>query len=438
MTNSGRRSLLFVGGCRPAQADQLRRILSRLDLALELCGDLHPAPKFHIPPIVIVQGSVSLKEAQKAYPESPILACQEQIRPGELAGALRAGLFDYLHSQAPDEDWIQALRAALGHFAPAAPANSRLGTERLVGGAPAIETLRTSILHAAGSDSTVLITGETGTGKELIAELIHENSDRAAQPLVCLNCAALPETLIESELFGHERGAFTGAYATYEGKIRQASGGTLFLDEVGELPLSSQAKLLRVLDGGKVYRLGGRQALAHNTRIVAATNRELESQIAAGSFRSDLFFRLNVVRIETPPLRAHPEDIPHLVAALVAEFNRRFRMRASGFGAASLRLLISYHWPGNVRELRNWIESSFVHAPSRLADRLELPAGILAYIEKLDSVPASERDRLVQALVASGWNRTRAAESLRWSRMTVHRKMRQYGIVTDQNQQALA
>jgi transcriptional regulator with PAS, ATPase and Fis domain len=302
------------------------------------------------------------------------------------------------------------------------------GLDRLVGESPSIRALRDIAVRAGAVECNVLINGETGTGKELVAELIHENSGRSGKPFVAVNCAAIPEALIESELFGYERGAFTGAHAAADGKLALAQGGTVFLDEIGDLAPAAQAKLLRAIEGKQVYRLGGRTPVKLNIRVLAATNRDLEEEVAAGRFRADLFYRLNVIRIVTPPLRERRQDIPLLLDHFIAEFNRQFERRVQGFHLHALALLDRHAWPGNVRELRNVVEASFVHMRDYEARRLDLPELIAGRMEALPPQDGNEKERLLQALRAAGWNRSKAAQRLQWSRMTVYRKIKSYGL----------
>src|SRR5437867_2722237 len=226
----------------------------------------------------------------------------------------------------------------------------------MVGASAIMRTVRARIAAAMRSDSTVLITGETGTGKFLAAELIHLGSSRGARPLTVINCAALPDALLESELFGHERGAFTGAVTGYPGKLKLAEGGTVLLDEIGDMSDVSQAKILSTLDSRSVVRLGGRMVVPLDIRIISATNRNLEQMVQASRFRRDLFYRINVVRIMIPALREHSEDIPDLIRHFIVSLNRQFEQAVEGLSKEALEYVQSYDWPGNVRELRNFLE----------------------------------------------------------------------------------
>src|SRR5690606_8301840 len=233
--------------------------------------------------------------------------------------------------------------------------------EQIVGSSPAMTSLKAMIQEIAASPaSTVLLLGESGSGKDLVAKVLHYTSARASRPFVNITCSALPETLLESELFGYERGAFTDARQMKRGLLESADGGTVFPDEIGEMPLLLQAKLLRFLEEKTLRRLGGSSDLRVDVRIVAATNRALEEEVRAGRFREDLFYRLNVLPVHLPPLRAHIEDLPALVAHYVDIFNREFKKNVRGVSAAALRMLSEYSWPGNVRELRNAVERAML------------------------------------------------------------------------------
>jgi transcriptional regulator with PAS, ATPase and Fis domain len=288
--------------------------------------------------------------------------------------------------------------------------------------------LRRYIRRIAPSDTNVLITGETGTGKELVAQLIHENSARRYRPFVCLNSAAIPDSLIESELFGYERGAFTGAQSPYDGKLAAAHRGTAFLDEIGDISPSVQAKILRAVENKRIYRLGSSQGQDLDIRVLAATNRDLESAAQRSGFRSDLYFRLNVLRIEIPPLRERVEDVPPLVDHYIRHFNVKFARNVAGFRPGSLDLLSTYQWPGNVRELRNLMEVVFVNLPHTAEGVVDLPVEVFRQFSKSLPFRTTERTRLLRVLSASNWNKTDAAKALHCSRMTIYRKMNRYKV----------
>jgi transcriptional regulator with GAF, ATPase, and Fis domain len=279
--------------------------------------------------------------------------------------------------------------------------------EEIVGSSPALQAVLSQVAKVAPTDSTVLITGETGTGKELIARAIHKRSPRSARAFVSVNCAAIPQDLIASELFGHEKGAFTGAIQRRLGRFEAADGGTIFLDEVGELPAETQVALLRVLQEREFQRVGGNESLRTNVRVVAATNRKLEAAIANGEFREDLFYRLNVFPLVVPPLRERKEDIPLLVQYFVDRYATKAGKRITGISRRSLELLQVYTWPGNIRELQNVIERSVIVSESEdlsvdeswLGQR---SAGSESSAQRLSEKLAShEREMIEEALAAS-------------------------------------
>ena len=273
-----------------------------------------------------------------------------------------------------------------------------------------------------------MITGDTGTGKELAAELIHRHSQRRHAPFVRVNCAALPDTLIESELFGHEKGAFTGAITAQRGKFEQAHEGTIFLDEIGDMPMAAQAKILRVLENKEVYRIGGTRRIPLDVRVIAATKQRLEEMVEAKTFRDDLYYRLNVARIDLPPLKERKEDVPLLLAQYLHEMNGRFQRHIQCFSADALAICAAYHWPGNIREARNVVEASFLHLPDIPVEELDLPPVFCERLRQAAQLPDDERNRLLAALWATNWNKSKAAERLSWSRMTLYRKMQKYQI----------
>ena len=298
----------------------------------------------------------------------------------------------------------------------------------LVGTSPRMREIHTYIERVARSDTNVLITGETGTGKELTAEAIHRCSRRGRKALVSINCAAIPDTLLESELFGHEAGAFTGAQSAKEGQLQLADGGTVFFDEIGDMGSYAQAKILRAIEGKPLYRLGGRRSFAPDIRIIAATNQDLDRAVADGRFRKDLFYRLNVARIRLPALRDRREDIPALASHSIRELNRRFDRRVEGVSEDALELLLRYDWPGNVRELRNVLEAMFVDLPAHHVRHIDLPEEVRRCLSGSAAAVAGERDHLLSALSATRWNKSKAAAKLHWSRMTLYRKMAKYNV----------
>ena len=356
--------------------------------------------------------------------------------------AIHQGAFDYLSWPAENEQILRSVRQALDHQALVAndPAirqrlRKRKDVDIFVGKSQSIRNVQRLIEQVAPSDVTVLIQGESGTGKEMVARAIHENSQRREAPFIPVNCAALPETLIESELFGHVRGAFTGAIADKPGRFELARGGTLFLDEIGDLSRLGQADLLRVLEDGVFRPIGSRSAVRANARIVAATNKELENQCAIGAFREDLLYRLNVITIHLPPLRARPEDIPPLIDMFLSHFVAKHGRRGRQFDGDAIRCLQSFAWPGNVRQLRNIVERLVLIAPGNRIEVADLPPSLLAPNRTTTPAPRLvgmtlaelERELIRQTLENTGGSKTRAADALGISRRALHYKIRDAG-----------
>ena len=312
----------------------------------------------------------------------------------------------------------------------------------LVGSSRSMREIFALIEQIAPSSVPVLITGESGTGKELVARTLHDLSPRKSRPFVAVNCAAIPETLIESEIFGHEKGAFTGAAERRAGCFELASGGTLLLDEVGEMPIGTQAKLLRVLEERKLRRLGARTEQEVDVRVLAATNRDPNLAVAHGHLRADLFYRLNVFNINMPPLREHMEDVPAMAEAMVDEMNQKHGRRVSGLAPSMMERLMEYNWPGNARELRNTIERAVILCPDGAPlDPGHLPPGFgktaapaepnvgpgMVPVHVGATVDEAERLLILRTLEATGQNKTRAAEILGVSLKTLHNKLKVYG-----------
>jgi transcriptional regulator with PAS, ATPase and Fis domain len=288
--------------------------------------------------------------------------------------------------------------------------------------------LRSYVQKVAQSDANVLITGATGTGKELVAESIHRASRRRGGPFVSLNCAAIPDSLLESELFGYERGAFTGATESYPGKLRLAHRGTVFLDEIGEMSPLGQAKILRVLESREVCPLGAHRTTNIDVHFVAATNQDLEPMIRRHAFRQDLFFRLNVARIYVPALRERREDVLELFLYYVRQFNAQYGRRVEAPTPELVSRLNEYDWPGNVRELRNCVEAVFIDPPDGPIALEHLPESFRRIFAGYREDAVSERDALLAALSRTNWNKKMAARELHWSRMTLYRKLEKYKI----------
>ena len=362
--------------------------------------------------------------------EVPLFLITRKSSEARVIAALRAGITDYFKWPVSYEELIASINRKLSDHKRSLQETDI--DEPMVGDGAAMREIKAYILKIATTDSTVLITGETGTGKELAAELIHWNSPRLKEPFVCINCAALPESLVESEMFGYERGAFTGAVALKRGKFELAEGGTVFLDEIGDMSPYAQMKILRTTEKKEVCRLGGKRAIPINIRIVGATNRDPEQLIEQGNFRKDLYYRLNVARVHLPPLRLRKEDIPSLLKHYIRKFNQRFGREVEGFTEEALASLLHYDWPGNVRELKNILEATFINLTSRKIAFMDLPKTFQGRLKETEGLPEKERDRLLSVLFATKWNKSKAAQKLQWSRMTLYRKMAKYHISTSQ------
>ena len=351
----------------------------------------------------------------------PVVVVGERDCAAAAVAALKAGAADYL--TLGTANLADRIVAAAGSVELASPDEPALAG--LVGTSQAMQRVRALVRTAARTGAPVLIEGETGTGKEVVARAIHALGPRARGPFVPVNCAAVPETLAESEFFGHARGAFTGALESRPGALRLADGGTLFLDEIEDLPLSLQAKLLRVVQDGEVRPLGGSATRRVDSRLVAASNRELWRMVEGGAFRRDLFYRLRVLIIRLPPLRERSADLPMLVEHFVAAFNRRQGTRFVVPAPAQLRPLLEHPWPGNVRELENTLESLLILAGAESSDL----AAVLRRAPVLDGgFWPDERARILRVLNDHRWNRQRAAAALGISRVTLWRRMERHGI----------
>jgi len=397
-----------------------------------------------------IDGVETLQRALGLHPELAVLMMSAHSTVDIAVDAMKRGAVDFLVKPFP----FQALDAAVSRAIATARTRRQIATltserraatalEVIVGGSAVMEQLRTMIGRLAASDTTtVLVEGESGSGKEVVARAIHFQSARADRPFLQVNCAALPEHLLESELFGHERGAFTDAHVQKRGLFESAEGGSVMLDEIGDLPPGGQAKLLRLLENKTFRRVGGVQELRCDVRVIAATNVDIEERVSEGRFRADLFFRLNVVRIAVPPLRDHLEDVPTLAAHFIARFNQEMKRSVHGVSASAMEMLKGHHWPGNVRELRNAIERAFIlHAgadelrpehltpemrrptPARRAEKLVPPVSEEGLV--LDDV---EKKLIAEAMERSSGNQSKAARLLGVSRDTLRYRLKKHGM----------
>lgn len=365
----------------------------------------------------------------------PVILITIHSSEAKVIAALRAGVDDYFKLPFPTDEVLVSVRRLITGDASASPTetkeekNPAADNPPFIGKSRPMGEVKLYLYKVAKSDSTVLITGETGTGKELAAKIIHYRSPRSPKPLVCVNCAALPDNLIESELFGYDRGAFTGAFATQPGKFELAAGGTVFLDEIGDMSSHAQAKILRSIENKKIYHLGGKQDIRLDARIIAATNRNPEHLLAQGVFREDLFYRLNVARVHLPPLRERRGDIPRLVNHAIQRLNSKFGRDVKALTDESMSCLYRYKWPGNVRELFNCMEATFISMPSREMHYIELPKNLQKQLQWDETDAKDERNLILNALLETKWNKSSAAQKLNWSRMTLYRKIEKYNIV---------
>jgi two-component system response regulator AtoC len=381
-----------------------------------------------------------------ARPDTPVIVITAFGSMETAIAAIRVGAYDYITKPFDLEQLHLSVRRAVQHRSLREEvtrlrrllAGSRQ-FEQIVGTSDAMKRVFDLIDRVAGSESSVLVTGESGTGKELVARALHQRSPRREGPFIALSCAAMPEQLLESELFGHEKGAFTDARAAHDGLFGQADGGTLFFDEIGDMPLSLQPKILRALQERKVRRVGGGAEVPFDARIVAATHRDLEEAVEEKDFREDLFFRINVIHIDLPPLRARGNDILLLSQHFLESFAARAGKQVSGFAAATAEKLLGYEWPGNVRELQNCIERAVALAQYDKITVEDLPEKIRQY--RRTSVPVAggepselltmdevERRHVLRVLETVGGNKTLAAQVLGFDRKTLYRKLARYGI----------
>ncbi|MDL4615917.1 sigma-54-dependent response regulator transcription factor ZraR [Citrobacter amalonaticus] len=378
-----------------------------------------------------MDGIETLKEIKAMNPAIPVLIMTAFSSVETAVEALKTGALDYLIKPLDFDNLQTTLENALAHTrTPASELPSVSASQfGMVGKSPAMQQLLSEIAMVAPSDATVLIHGDSGTGKELVARALHASSGRSDKPLVTLNCAALNESLLESELFGHEKGAFTGADKRREGRFVEADGGTLFLDEIGDISPMMQVRLLRAIQEREVQRVGSNQTISVDVRLIAATHRDLAEEVKVGRFRQDLYYRLNVVTIETPALRQRREDIPLLADHFRQRFAERNRKAVKGFTPRAMDLLIHYDWPGNIRELENAIERSVVLLTGEYISERELPLAIASQPlphmteQTIQPLVEVEKEVILAALEKTGGNKTEAARQLGITRKTLLAKL---------------
>ena len=385
-----------------------------------------------------------LKKMKASQPDVPIILLTAFSSIETAVEAMKEGAYHYANKPFNLDEIAMVVGKALETTALRrevkalrASRSEPFALSRIVGEAAAMRTLRALLQRIAASPaSTVLLTGESGTGKDLAAKVIHYNSDRSSRPFMNITCSALPEALLESELFGHERGAFTDARQQKTGLLESAEGGTVFLDEIGEMVPALQAKLLRFLEEKSFKRVGGAADIHVDVRVIAATNRDLEEAVNQGKFRADLFYRLNVMQVQLPPLREHSSDIPLLVNFYIEQFNREFRKQVRGVTPEAMDLLRGYRWPGNIRELRNAVERAMLLADGEWLEPGHFPiavsrrtsGGAYDLPEEGISLEQVERELVMQALTRTGWNHTKAAALLGLNRDQIRYRIEKFGL----------
>jgi two-component system nitrogen regulation response regulator NtrX len=391
-----------------------------------------------------IDGIETLKEIKRNNPFLQVIIISGHGNVETAVKATKLGAYDFIEKPLSIDKVIVAINNAL-NFRRLEEENRllkrrALGKSRITGESPAIKALKQQIAVVAPTNAWILITGENGTGKELVARTIHQMSNRAEHQLVEVNCAAIPEVLIESELFGHEKGAFTSANSRKRGKFELADGGTIFLDEIGDMSLKTQAKILRILQEQKFERVGGTRTLKVDVRVIAASNKNLEEEIEKGSFREDLYFRLNVVPIEVPALRDRTEDIPLLVKEFLTEFSKNDKLESKEMTPEAIRLLQDYHWPGNVRELKNLLDRLIIMTSDKIIDVKDIPepyaqtktaredSSLFMSASLKEAKKEFEKAYLIQKLRENQGNISQTAEAIGIERSHLHKKIKEYEI----------
>lgn len=413
-----------------------------------------------------VDGMEVLRTVSKSHPAVPVIMITAFGSVDNAVQAVKSGAFDYIEKPFEQEQIRRIVEMAVKQSAANRSAPGALFTPEedgengrfgLVGKSPVMQNVFDVIEKVADTPSTVLVTGASGTGKELVAKALHEHSSRREMPFIKINCAAIPGTLMESELFGYEKGAFTGAGTTKPGRFELADGGTLFLDEIGEIPIEMQVKLLRAIQESEFERVGGIKTIGIDVRLITATNRDLEQEVASGAFREDLYYRLNVVPLAIPSLKERQEDIPLLVEHIVDRFRKRLRKDVMGVSADALLVLRRYPWPGNIRELENVLERTILFCSTNQIEVQDLPpeicdapkpentspntapgeASVELETSLKDAVRAEtsrlERELIAQALDKTSSNVTQAAKLLKISRKSLQMKMKEFGLRDREN-----
>ncbi len=392
-----------------------------------------------------MDGQELLKRVSAAYPTMPVVILTGHGTIEAAVEAMQSGAVDFLTKPLNLDRLFLLIRRAFSNLdlyeqnellkKELAELKRQSGYDKIIGKSERMVRLMDTVKQIADTNASVLITGESGVGKELVADALHHLSGRARGPFIKVSCASFAETLLEDELFGHEKGAFSGAVSSRKGRFELADGGTLFLDEIGELSQMTQVKLLRVLQERQFERLGGEETITVDVRLLAATNKDLKAEVEAGRFREDLYYRLNVIHLEVPPLRERKEDIPLLMAHFLETFNERNKRKVEGFTTRARSAMLAYDWPGNIRELGNCVESAVVLASKKLIDLDDLPNNIRsASLEERVVIPVgssieqAEKALIIATIASVGGNKSKAAETLGLARKTLYRKLEEYEI----------
>ena len=390
-----------------------------------------------------MSGQELLKKVSSAYPTMPVIILTGHGTIESAVEAMRNGAIDFITKPLNLDRLFLMIRRAFSNLdlydqnaalkKELAELKRKSGYDKIIGKSERMARLMETVRQVADAQASVLVTGESGVGKELVADALHQLSSRAAGPFIKVSCASFAETLLEDELFGHEKGAFSGAVSARKGRFELANGGTLFLDEIGEISQSTQVKLLRVLQERQFERLGSEKTLSVDVRLVAATNRDLHAEVEKGNFREDLFYRLNVVHIEVPPLRERKEDIPLLISHFLEMYNERNKRHVEGFSPRAKAAMLAYDWPGNIRELGNCVESTVVLATNKIIDLDDLPAfvrnassGERVVLAVGTSMYQAEKELILATIAYSGGDKSKAADILGMARKTLHRKVQEY------------
>jgi DNA-binding NtrC family response regulator len=450
MTNGTLRNAtvrILIVDDEPIVRDSLAAYLRDLDYAVDVAAEgtaaLELALRFHYHLVILdirmpgMDGIATLQQLKGQHPGLPVLMITAFADVPSAVASMKAGAYDYVVKPFDPEEVALIVRNVVAHhnlisenLALRRKLEERDRFEELIGRSPPMRAVFDMIAAVADTSVTVLITGESGTGKELAARAIHRRSLRASGPFVVVSCGGLPEMLIESELFGHERGAFTGAVARHRGRFELAHGGTLFLDEIGEISAKMQVDLLRVLETKRFVRLGGTEEITSDVRFVAATNRDLAAEVREGRFRDDLFYRLNVVVIRLPALRDRRDDVPLLASHFLEHYAREMQRPARGFDPEATALLLAHDWPGNVRELANAVERAVAVGRTEAVLPADLPIEppLAAQGRAGRTLQAIELQHISAVLEETDWNITHAATTLGIDRVTLHKKIKRYGL----------